>query len=95
MATMESQAASPRSWRQRIARLFTIRTRLEACLIIYALAVGAVGRGQAYLHTYPGFGGWLLALCCTGAVFIAGAKLFDCLRFEAEREAATGAVHPL
>jgi hypothetical protein len=30
-----------------------------------------------YLEMYPGFGGWLLALACTGVVFVAGAKLLD------------------
>ena len=60
---------------RKIARLFTIRTRLEACAVIYALAVGAVGRGFAYLDQYPGPVGWLLFAACTGAVFMAGAML--------------------
>jgi hypothetical protein len=66
--------------RSRIARLFTIKTRWEAWLVIYAIAVGAVERGQHYLATYPGSGGWLLALACTGVVFIAGAKLLDSVK---------------
>lgn len=77
---------------QNIGRLFTIKTRAEAYLIIYALALGATSRGAAYLEQYPGWGGKLLFLACTGAVFIAGAKIFDCLRLEraaAVREAAT------
>ncbi len=74
--------------RARIGRLFTIKTRFEACLIIYALALGAVERGSIYLTQYPGFGGKLLFLACTGAVFIAGAKILDCLRFERAAEAA-------
>ena len=62
---------------KKIGRLFTIKTRFEAWLVIYAIALGAVERGRLYLETYPGFGGWLLALACTGVVFIAGGKLLD------------------
>lgn len=73
----------------KIGRLFVIKTRFEACLIIYALAVGAMSRGHAYLEQYPGIGGQLLMAACSGAVFLAGAKIFDCLRHEkAAREAA-------
>ncbi len=67
---------------KKIGRLFVIKTRFEACLIIYALAVGAMARGSAYLHEYPGIGGQLLLAACSGAVFLAGAKIFDCLRYE-------------
>ena len=66
-------------WR-RVGRLFTIKTRFEAFLVIYAIALGAVERGRLYLQTYPGVGGWLLFLACTGVVFIAGAKLLDSVR---------------
>ena len=65
---------------KRVARLFQIKTRTEAWLIIYAIALGAVERGRHYLEAYPGTGGWLLALCCTGVVFLAGAKLLDSVR---------------
>jgi hypothetical protein len=65
---------------KKIGRLFTIKTRTEAWLVTYAIAVGAVERGQHYLAQYPGFGGWLLALACTGVVFIAGAKLLDSVK---------------
>ena len=61
-------------------RLFVIKTRLEAWAIIYALATGAVTRGFLYLHQYPGVGGWLLFAACTGAVFMAGAKILDATR---------------
>lgn len=71
---------------RKISRLFMIRTRMEAFLIIYALALGAVERGSAYLRQYPGFGGKLLFLACTGAVFMAGAKILDCLKLEKQRE---------
>ena len=65
---------------KKIGRLFTIKTRFEAWLVIYAIALGAVERGRHYLDTYPGMGGWLLAIACTGVVFIAGGKLLDSVR---------------
>ena len=74
-----------------IARLFVIKSRPEAFLIIYALATGAVQRGSVYLHQYPGFGGELLFLCTTGAVFMAGGKILDCLKHEARAHAAMAA----
>ena len=64
----------------RFKRLFTIKTRFEAFLVIYAIALGAVERGRLYLEVYPGFSGWLLASACTGVVFVAGAKLLDSVR---------------
>jgi hypothetical protein len=76
----------------KLGRLFMIRTRVEAFLIIYALALGATERGSAYLRQFPGWGGWLLFFACTGAVFMAGAKILDCLKLEkAERERETDA----
>jgi hypothetical protein len=69
---------------RKLGRLFVIKTRLEAFLIIYALALGATARGSAYLHEYPGFGGQLLFLATTGAVFLGGAKILDCLKLERE-----------
>jgi hypothetical protein len=65
---------------KRIARLFVIKTRFDACMIIYALALGATMRGSVYLQTYPGFGGWLLFVACLGAVVMAGAKLIETSR---------------
>ncbi len=64
---------------KRVARLFIIKTRLEACLVIYALALGAIDRGSHYLEIYPQ-GGWLLFLACTGTVFMAGARLMEITR---------------
>jgi hypothetical protein len=61
----------------KIGRLFQIKTRFEAWLVIYAIALGAVERGRHYLEVYPGFGGWLLAVACTAVVFVAGGKLLD------------------
>lgn len=65
---------------KRLARLFTIKTRFEAFLVTYAIAVGAIERGRHYMETYPGNSGILLAVVCTGVVFIAGAKLLDSVR---------------
>ena len=81
--------AEPRQWhdvcftmsmRLHIARLFTIKTRTEALLVTYAIAVGAIERGLHYMQTYPGNGGVLLALACLGVPFIAGAKLIDAVK---------------
>ncbi len=69
---------------RKIGRLFVIKTRFEAFLIIYALALGSCARGTAYLEQFPGFGGQLLFLATTGAVFLAGAKMLDCIRLEKE-----------
>lgn len=62
---------------ERIKSLFTIKSKFEAFLVIYALALGATERGVVYLQTYPGVGGQLLALACTGAVFMAGGMMLD------------------
>jgi hypothetical protein len=72
----------------RIKRLFQIKTRFEASLIIYALAIGCLERGLHYLDQYPGFGGWLLMAACTGSVFLGGGKIFDALRYERDLVAA-------
>lgn len=63
-----------------LARLFTIKTRWEAWLVIWAIALGSVERGKQYLEVYPGGLGWLFFMLCTGVVFIAGAKLLDAVR---------------
>jgi len=76
---------------KKIGRLFIIKTRLEAWLVIYAIALGAVERGRHYLDTYPGFGGWLLAIACTGVVFLAGGKLLDSVRAPEPALAVAGA----
>jgi hypothetical protein len=78
---------------RKIGRLFTIKTRLEAWLVTYAIALGAVERGRLYLDTYPGWGGWMLALACTGVVFIAGAKLLDSVK-PAQPAVAAAAAYP-
>ncbi|MES2059302.1 MAG: hypothetical protein V4564_25400 [Pseudomonadota bacterium] len=61
----------------KFAKLFVIKTKFEAFLVIYGLGMGAVERGEHYLHQYPGFGGWLLFSVCPIAVFMAGARILD------------------
>ena len=81
---------------KRIARLFTIKTRFEAYLVTWAIAMGAAERARHYLETYgTGTAGILLALCCSGVVFVAGAKLLDAVRREqADALVAAPAVRP-
>ena len=67
-----------------LTRLFTITTRVEAFCVIYALATGAAQRGSAYLARFPGPGGWLLYGACMISVLMAGAKILDCLKYEAK-----------
>jgi hypothetical protein len=81
---------------RKFGRLFVIKTRFEAFLIIYALALGATARGSVYLDQYPGVGGQLLFLATTGAVFLGGAKILDAIRLEKELAAlrAQASVRP-
>lgn len=79
----------------RLARLFTIKTRTEAYLIIYAIAVGAVERGRHYMEVFPGSFGLVMALLCTGVVFLAGAKLLDSVRPAAAAAGSADASKPL
>lgn len=65
-----------------IVSLFTIKTKLDVFLITYALGLGAVKRGQEYLVQYPGNIGKVFFLLCTGAVFIAGAKMLEAVEFQ-------------
>ena len=69
---------------RKIGRLFVIKNRFEAFVIIYALALGATARGSAYLDQYPG--GWGIARFCAacGAVFLAGAAILDSLKVKRE-----------
>ena len=71
---------------RKISRLFVIKTRLEAFVIIYALALGASERGAHYLSDMPGWPGWMLFVACNVAVLMAGAKILDCLKFEHARQ---------
>jgi len=67
---------------RKVSRLFVIKTRLEAFVIIYALALGATSRGAHYLSDMPGWRGWALFLACNLAVLMAGAKILDGLKYE-------------
>jgi hypothetical protein len=79
---------------RKLGRLFVIKNRFEAFLIIYALALGATARGSAYLQEYPGIGGQLLFLATTGAVFLGGAKILDAIRLEKEMAELRGDAQP-
>ncbi len=72
---------------RKFGRLFVIKNRFEASAIIYALALGSAQRGQVYLEQYPGFGGKLLFLASCVAVFMAGAKIMDAMKYEREANA--------
>lgn len=72
----------------RVKRLFVIKTRWEAYLIIYALALGAMTRGAHYTEIYPGWPGYVLMAATAGAVFIGGAKILDAIRYEHEARQA-------
>ncbi|MBT8432826.1 MAG: hypothetical protein HKP43_06155 [Altererythrobacter sp.] len=76
---------------RKIGRLFVIKTRWEAYLIIYALALGAMTRGVHYTIEYPGVGGYLLWACTAGAVFLGGAKILDAIKYEQEKREAEAA----
>jgi len=67
-----------------LKNLFTIKSKFEAFLVIYGLAVGAVERGFHYLQLYPGIAGKLMFAICPIAVFMAGTRILDSI--DAERE---------
>ncbi|MEM6476123.1 MAG: hypothetical protein AAF687_08150 [Pseudomonadota bacterium] len=69
---------------RKFGRLFIIKNRFEAFVIIYALALGATARGSNYLIEYPGWEGKMLFAAATGAVFLAGAAILDGLKAKAE-----------
>ena len=69
---------------RKFGRLFIIKNRFEAFVIIYALALGATARGSNYLTEYPGWEGKMLFVAATGAVFLAGAAILDGLKAKAE-----------
>ena len=68
----------------RLRRLFTIKTKFDAFAIVYALGLGAADRGIIYMAQYPGLMGKLLALCCGGAVMMAGGKIIDAVDLRAQ-----------
>ncbi|MBY0581603.1 MAG: hypothetical protein K2P68_01620 [Sphingomonas sp.] len=69
---------------KKIARLFVIKNKFEAFLIIYGLGTGAVERGLHYMQLYPGLGGKILFCLAPVAVFMAGARILDSLEREQE-----------
>ena len=73
---------------KKVKRLFVIKTRFEAYLIIFALALGAMTRGADYTVQYPGWPGYLLMAATAGAVFLGGAKIMDAIRYEQEAKKA-------
>lgn len=69
----------------RFSRLFIIKTKFEAFLVIYGLGTGAIERGMHYIQLYPGMGGKLLFAASPVAVFMAAARILDSLeRAQAE-----------
>lgn len=66
----------------KIARLFIIKTKFEAFVVIYGLGLGAVERGMHYMQQYPGFEGKMLFGVCPIAVFMAGARILDSVERE-------------
>ena len=67
---------------KRLARLFVIKTKFEAFLVIYGLCTGAMERGVHYLAQYPGWGGRLLFAACPIAVIMASVRILDSIERE-------------
>jgi hypothetical protein len=65
---------------RRVGRLFRITNGFEAGCVIYALALGAAMRGQAYLEQFPGGFGEALYAACLLAALIGGAAIVDGVR---------------
>ena len=66
---------------KKLKRLFQIKTKLEVFLITYALGLGAMMRGQEYVVQYPGTIGKVFFVLCTGAVFLASAKMLEAVEY--------------
>ena len=66
---------------KKLKRLFQIKTKFEVFLITYALGLGAVMRGQEYMVQYPGTIGKVFFVLCTGAVFLASAKMLEAVEY--------------
>ena len=67
---------------KKLKRLFQIKTKFQVFLITYALGLGAVMRGQDYMHQYPGNIGKVFFILCTGAVFLASAKMLEAVEYQ-------------
>lgn len=61
----------------KVARLFVIKNKFEAFLVIYGIATGAIERGVHYLQQYPGTQGYMLLALSPVIVFMAGARILD------------------
>ena len=71
----------------RASRLFVIKNKIEASVIILALADGAIERGKHYLAVLPGAWGIALFCACLLAVFMAGGRILDGVRsYRRERD---------
>lgn len=71
---------------RKIGRLFVIKNRFEAFVIIYALALGATTRGISYLEKYPPYWREALFLAACATVMLAGAAILDGLKAKKELE---------
>ncbi len=69
---------------RKFGRLFVIKNKFEAFLVIYGIACGAIERGVHYLNQYPGTGGWMLFALSPVIVFMAGTRILDSVEREAE-----------
>ncbi len=68
----------------RIRRLFTIKTKFEAFLAIYAMAMGATARGVHYIEPIiPAPAAKLLFLCCCLAAIVVGGLMHGRRRAQA------------
>ena len=67
---------------RKLARLFVIKNKFEAFLVIYGIACGAIERGVHYQQLYHGAQGWLLFMLSPVIVFMAGARILDSVERE-------------
>jgi hypothetical protein len=67
---------------RKFARLFVVKNKFEAFLVIYGIACGAVERGIHYMQQYPGVQGWMLFALSPVIVFMAGARILDSVERE-------------
>lgn len=66
----------------KFVRLFTIRTKFEAFLVIYGIACGAIERGLHLQQQHQGWSGWFLLGLSPVIVFMAGARILDSVERE-------------
>ena len=70
---------------KKLAKLFIVKTRLEAWAVIYSIAAGAATRGLVMMEAYPGRLGEFMAVACLGVVFLAGGSILDYVTTRNER----------